>query len=230
MTTIPCVHPPGPDSYGQSLATVYDFLATVYSAGAIDACKGWGASHIQPPASALFVGAGSAAEAIDPARRGVRCHIVDNSASMLGRAQRRFAREGLAHDTSFSLADARRLHAPDQYDAVVANFFLNTFDQHSLRDVLQRLLTYIRPGGLLVVADFVAPSHDTDDSHTTECWQAFYHDIPMHLFARWTASQRHPIHDIPAVARQAGANLVMTQHFRIGRIGPSWFGSWIFSP
>ena len=218
-----------PDTYGTVLATAYDGLATLYSGGAIGACKHWGVSHISAGEAALFVGAGAAAECLEPVRRGVRCHILDSSPAMLRRAHRRLHRSKHEGHVQFHLGDARALPTHKMYDAVVVHFFLNTFCQQSMPRVLASLLTHLRPGGLLVLADFAPVSPGTETATAGSFWQTLYHDLPMHLFSQWTGSDVHPPHDLPAVACSLGATLVAQRTFRVAHIGPAWFGSWVMN-
>jgi SAM-dependent methyltransferase len=228
-STFPTSPSAQPDAYGAALATVYDGLATLYSGGAIGACKKWGVSHIPADESALFVGAGSAAECLEPVRRGVRCHILDSSPAMLRCARRQLHRSKHERHLQFHLGDARDLATHETYDVVVAHFFLNTFCQQSMPRVLASLLTHLRPGGLLVLADFVPLSPGADAASAGPFWQTLYHDLPMHLFSRWTGSDVHPVHDLPAAAHSLGTSMVAQQTFRLAGIGPAWFGSWVMS-
>jgi len=207
------------DDYGPLLATVYDSLAWAYSAGAIGACKRWGVAHLQPGSSVLFAGAGSATEVVDPVRGGVHCDIVDRSAAMLSRARKRLQRCGLEHQATMYETDLRFFEPGRTYDAVVAHFFLNVFDTTTMLAMMERMQGLLRPKGLLIVGDF-AMGH--------QFLQMLYHDLPMHLFSRWTDSALHEIHDVAAAAQTHGFRLTAHRFFRWGRLGPPWFGSWVF--
>lgn len=208
------------DRYGPLLARLYEPLGTLYSGGAIAACRSWGVIHLVPGSRVLFAGAGAATEAVAAARRRVGCELVDNSPAMLQRAQTTLDPLELSGCIDYRLADVQDL-SPATYDAVVAHFFLNTFDTESMRQIFAVLLGLLRPAGLLVVGDFAGPA--------TGRWQRRYHDLPMQLFARWTGSQPHPIHDIPQTGADLGAQLVETRSFRLARLGPAWYASWVFT-
>lgn len=212
---------PDSDRYGGALARAYGPLATVYSLGAIDACRAWGGRRLQPGSRVLFVGAGTAVDVVDPARRGVRCDVMDSSAAMLERARRRLART--ATPARFLHADARSSVPPSAYDAVVSQFFLNTFGVVQLPSVVNTLLAGLRAGGDFIVGDFAPPA-----TGPIARLQRLYHDLPMHCFARWTGSTCHAVHDLPAVVIGQGADVVGEARFRIGGAGPAWYAGWVF--
>ena len=202
------------------MATLYDRLAFLYSGGAIPACKRWGVTHLPAGSRVLFAGAGAAAEVVEPARDGITCELVDHSPAMLSQARRRLDRQGLQQQVIYHAADVQALQQ-GPYDAIVAHFFLNTFDAATMPDVLNQLLSQLRPQGQLIIGDFAGPARGR--------WQRWYHDLPMHLFAAWTDSQPHPIHDILTAARVQGAHLVDMRTFRLARLGPAWLASWVFT-
>ena len=208
------------DPYGRLLAATYDPMAALYSGGAIGACKRWGVDHLQAGSRALFAGAGSAADVVEPARGGVTCELVDTSWAMLDRARDRLDRCGLLQQVTCHAADVRDLRL-DPYDAIVAHFFLNIFDATTMPGILGHLLSQLRPQGQLIIGDFATASGSR--------WQRGYHNLPMHLFAAWTDSQPHLIHDISTTAHTLGARLVETRSFRVARVGPAWFASWVFT-
>ncbi len=97
--------------------------------------------------------------------------------------------------------------------------FLNVFDTTTMLAMMERMQGLLRPKGLLIVGDFAMGNQFP---------QMLYHDLPMHLFSRWTDSAPHEIHDVAAAAQTHGFRLAAHRFFRWGRLGPPWFGSWVF--
>jgi SAM-dependent methyltransferase len=74
---------------------------------------------------------------------------------MLARTAARARRHGA--DVTCVQADIRT-HAPQQvFDAVCANHLLNVFAEHEAHHLFCHLANLVRPGGLVMVADFAPP-------------------------------------------------------------------------
>ncbi len=145
------------DRYGYGpVAGFYDELAAWYSLGRIPRSKRIGLDSLEPGDRVLFAGVGRGEDALQAARRGVRVTGIDVSHRMLARARSRFAREGL--EAEWIQGDATA-HAPTRaYDAVVAHYFLNLFDENRAAAALAGLARALRPDGLIVIADFARPT------------------------------------------------------------------------
>lgn len=192
---------PGPSAYDQ-LAGCYDWLAQAYTWGAMERAKCAHLPWLDRGDRALYVGAGTGAEAVEAARRGVQVTLVDQSEAMLSAAQRRFQRAGLMG--TFLRADVRRFSIAEasppgtNWDAVIAPFFLNVFSTSQVGSIIGALSRLVRPGGLLIVADFRAP---------TAGWfgylQRLYYLPPLWLFWHLTSNPLHPLYDYPAIAQRA---------------------------
>lgn len=139
-----------------AVAFLYDELASFYSLGRIRRSKESQLAAISPGDRVLYAGVGRGADALLAARLGARVTAIDLSPRMLARFERSLAREGVeARLIHGDVAD----HAPDsEYDVVVANYFLNLFDVERAREMLRRLGGHIRPGGILMLADFARPA------------------------------------------------------------------------
>jgi ubiquinone/menaquinone biosynthesis C-methylase UbiE len=137
------------------IAWLYDELAALYSFGRIARSKAVHLGVVAPGDRVLFAGAGRGSDALIVARRGARVTAIDLSPRMLGRFERRLAREGLAAERIVGdVAD----HAPAApYDVGVAHYFLNLYDEVRAGAMLAHLGRLVRPGGTLLLADFARP-------------------------------------------------------------------------
>lgn len=199
----------------ETVAPFYDALAQIYSGGTIGASREWVAAQLTVDDHVLFAGCGSARDAVLAVRRGACATVVDSSPAMLSRARGKFLTNGL--QAEILCADFLDMPGQGEFDAVVASFFLNVFDEEVLQDVLSRLLSHLRPHGRLIIADFAA-------LHSTQ-WvraQQLYHDLPMHLFHRLTGSTIHPVHDYRATLAQMQAQVVLSAAFNLFSYGPAW--------
>ena len=139
-----------------AVALLYDELAELYSLGRIRRSKEVQLESIAKGDRVLYAGVGRGADALLAARFGARVTTIDLSSRMLGRFERRLAREGLeAELIEGDVAD----HRPEaEYDAVVANYFLNLFDVPKAREMIRHLGGLVRRGGVLMLADFARAS------------------------------------------------------------------------
>ena len=197
------------------MAPFYDALARIYSGGAIGASREWVAAQLTADDRVLFAGCGSGRDALQAVQRGACVTLVDSSPAMLWRARGEFLTNGL--QAEILCADILDMPGEGEYDAVVASFFLNVFDEVALKDVLSRLLSHLRPHGRLIIADFAA-------LHSARwVWaQQLYHDLPMHLFHRLTGSAIHPVHDYRSTLAQMQAKIVLSATCRLFSCGPAW--------
>ncbi len=114
------------------------------------------ARHLRPGRAVLDLGCGAGNFTLRVLQevRGLNCHLVDLSASMLARAQER-VRAGGAASVQTHQADLRTLDfAPGTFDTILAGAVL-----HHLRDdedwhaAFTKFHTWLKPGGRLYVAD-----------------------------------------------------------------------------
>lgn len=140
--------------YG-SIVRIYDWLAAVYSLGQIDASKRVQLDAIECGDRVLYAGVGSGADALEAARVGARVTAIDLSPEMLEPLSRQLAREAL--DSELICGDVSTHDPGELYDVVVANYFVNLFDVDRASEMLRRLAKLVRPGGVLVLADFALP-------------------------------------------------------------------------
>ena len=89
------------------------------------------------------------------ARAGAQVCAVDISRSMLRRLEARAETAGL--EIECRQASLFETAPASPYDRVVANFALNVFDDDGLERALDVLVGWLRPGGILALADFAPP-------------------------------------------------------------------------
>lgn len=143
----------GANHYGR-LASTYDALANLLSAGKIRAAKRAQLEDIRPGERVFYAGVGGGEDAVMAARAGARVTVLDLSPKMLAQAERRFRREGVLGDIERITGNVLQHRPAVRYDVVCANFFLNVFSPKVKREVLAHLGTLLRPGGKVLIADF----------------------------------------------------------------------------
>lgn len=179
------------------IADVYDLLAALYSAGGIARANAAHLDRLRRGQRVLYAGAGTGAECLAARRRGAEVTALDRSARMLARLERRLIDAKLSANVyAADLFDTTLELGP--FDLVVAPFFFNVFSESDVIRASERLLSFLAPGGSLVVADFRAP---------TRGWfrwlQRAIYLPPLALF--WAASLNawHGLYDYPQLFAEA---------------------------
>lgn len=139
----------------------------------------------------------------------VRC--IDSSAAMLARADSRLDPEARSRVT-FEHADARAAEIPqDAYDAVVTMFVLDCFPASEVAQLVDRLLTGLRPGGTWLFADFAIPDKGWRRA-SARAWIAF-----LYAFFRWRTGLS--VRELPPseeILRAAGLSVLESTTLRAG--------------
>ena len=143
----------------RTVAWAYDLLAAVYSGGSIERCKQAQIAALTPEARVLFAGAGSGGDAVAAAARSVSVTAVERSPHMLARlrSRRELRCEPVASHLEIIEGDVLTHNRYDYYDAVVANFFLNTFSRTRMPGSIAHLIQLLKPGGHLIIGEFAPP-------------------------------------------------------------------------
>src|SRR5690606_22102764 len=112
----------------------------------------------KPGARILFAGVGHGRDAIRAAELGAEVTVVDLSETML----RKFAEAQRREAPNLTIrrihSDIMKVDEAGQYDMVVANFFLNVFDEDTMVKVLEHLIRLGKADARVVVGDFCYPS------------------------------------------------------------------------
>lgn len=212
------------------VAPFYDRLRWCYGLGQMEACSEASAALAAPGTRVLLAGCGTAREAQALVKRGAYVSLLDRSAAMLQRARTRLAVPPEANsESAFSVSDPARLrfvHADiedldlsTQFDGIVANFFLNVFDDQRMPRVLEKLVQLVVPGGWLAIGDF-APLRG---GRVRRGLQWTHHALPMAAFGWLTGNPLHRVHDYRAALSGLEATVERAQRFRAFGWGPRWY-------
>ena len=192
------------------VAFAYDALASVYSFGRIARSKRAHLSHLRTGDRVLYVGVGRGDEAVAAAAQGIRVTALDLSPRMLAALGRASAAASVEIE---SICGDVTLHRPTEpYDAVCVHYFLNLFSESDAAEMIDQLAGWVRPGGLLSLADF-APVESRGFARVLT--SAYYRP------ANWVAwalgfCELHPIPDYPAMLSARGFEAPTITRFPIG--------------
>jgi demethylphylloquinol methyltransferase len=213
---IPAPEETGSRSY-EWISSQYDWTIALCTGGQNLRTRLAQLDDMAPGDRVLYVGVGSGEDAIEAARRGIQVTCLDLSSSMIERARQRFQRAGLTAD--FVGADLMHYTTEQPFDAVACNFFLNIFSPSVMQEVLTRVVSLVRPGGKLVIADF-APAHQ-GNAFLRAAHRIYYRAANV---AYWTVGlcALHPIYIYADYYPQLGLTLKRTERFRVFARGP-WF-------
>ncbi|PAV27163.1 demethylmenaquinone methyltransferase/2-methoxy-6-polyprenyl-1,4-benzoquinol methylase [Tamilnaduibacter salinus] len=195
------------------IGPLYDFLSAIYSGRNIHRCKNamLDSSRIQPGTRVLFAGVGHGRDAIHAAELGADVTVVDISETMLkqfGHLQEKEAPHlsiRQVHDDILAVGE------PGGYDMVVANFFLNVFDESTMLEVLEHLVKLARTDGDVVVGDFCYPTGNV----FLRAFKQFYWYAAASIFWVLANNPWHSIYNYPRYMRELGLDIVEMRHFKL---------------
>lgn len=199
------------------IAPLYDGLAQAFSFGAIRASKLAQLAFIRPGDRVLYLGVDGGEEAARAAARGAIVTCVDLSQRMLDRVQRRLERRNAPAE--LIVGDALDHQRINHYDVVAGNFFFNLFPATVMPRFLDHAATLVKPGGLLLIADFSMPT----GSLPARLFHAIYAKAAMAVFWLGGLVAWHPTYDYSAHFSRLGLVEMHRQNFRLFRGGPIVF-------
>jgi len=199
---------------------VYDFLSSVYSGRSIDECKTamLHSGNVSPGDRVLVAGVGHGRDALHAAELGADVTVVDVSETMLNRFRELLAREAPHLHVRTVHDDIMKVTEYEQYDMVVANFFLNVFDRPTMIEVLRHLVSLGKPRAQLVVGDFIYPSGNP----LARLFKKGYWYIAACFFWLFTDNAFHGIYNYPAYLESLGLEIRDKKRFSLLNIHCYW--------
>lgn len=128
------------------------------------------------------IGTGTGILAEELARQGLRVIAVDHSQTMLDAARAKFVELGASDRVDFRVGEANDLPL---HDAEVDGAFAHMVLQHlpSPSEALSEMARVVKPGGRIVVVDFVQHDREWMKDKLRVQWQGFGLDTVRHWFA-----------------------------------------------
>ncbi|MDY6833615.1 MAG: class I SAM-dependent methyltransferase [Chloroflexota bacterium] len=199
--------------YG-SVAWFYEHLSCLYSAGRIRQAKVSQVNELRPGDKVLYVGMGAGEDAVIAAQHGSDITCIDLSPEMIARTRRKFDSAHLAAE--FICCDVMTYNRTGSYDVVIANFFLNIFDELAMKEVLAHLVSLLKPGGKLMIADFAPVKEGLSPLriiHYVYYWLAigFYWILRLEPL--------HPVYDYTSYFAELGLARLQVRFFGLDKLG-----------
>ncbi len=174
--------------------------------------------EISPGNRVLFAGSGPGEDALMAARQGAQITCIDVSERMLSICEERFREQDL--DGRF--INANILTHTEQYDVVIANFFLNVFNRKTAQDMLTHLSGLLAPQGILMISD-VSPLKGNLIHRAIIYFGYLSVALPAAVVG---LTALHVPYEYARFFDAAGLNLKWEESFRRQETGPPLFKTW----
>lgn len=145
----------------ESAPARYDLGIRLLTLGRLDKAYDRLAGHIERGQRVLDIGCGTGALTLRAARMGGVVKGIDVDARMLEIAERRAEETGIAGSiqlTEMGVAELDR-EETERYAVVMSGLCFSELTEGELTYTLEQVARILRPGGLLLVADEIRPSH-----------------------------------------------------------------------
>jgi demethylphylloquinol methyltransferase len=187
----------------------YEFTTS----SSVNHCRVAMLNHLQPGDRVLFAGVGHGIDAIYAAHRGADVTVVDLSKTMLRKFRQNLEKINKERDTPIVVtqlqSDIMNVVEYEQYDMVVANFFLNVFYRDTMLKLLEHLIKLGKPGAKIVIGDFAYP----DGNLLSRVFQTvFWYEVAIFFWAL-AGNAIHPIYNYPEEMKSLGLYIQDKQYF-----------------
>lgn len=201
------------------MAPIYERLTDAYSFGCVPRAKREQLTHIRPGMRVLYVGLGPGGAALAAAEKGAEVAGIDLSARMIDIASSRFA---AAHQPADLRCEDLFAFEPERrYDAVVANFLLDCFNDRQRPSVVDRLSGFLVAGGTVLITDTGRPR----GSRAAKAWWYGYQGVAYSTTWAQGITPWLPIMDLDAYLSDAGFSVEDNTLHRPWKRGPVLFES-----
>jgi demethylmenaquinone methyltransferase/2-methoxy-6-polyprenyl-1,4-benzoquinol methylase len=198
-------------------AWFYEPLAAVYSFGKIRASKLHELQYLHAGQRVLYAGVGGGEDAVRAAEIGAQITCIDLAAAMLQRVERKLKDAEVSGE--LICGDLLQHGRSGYYDVVCANYFLNVFTTEVMQTMLDHLIGLLKPGGLLLVADFAVPQGNP----LLRATHTLYYRIANVFYWVISNSDLHSIYDYSATLPRHGLNVREVARHRLFPGGPRYF-------
>ena len=204
--------------YGKT-SWFYQQASHIYSGGQIRASKKWQLQWLKPQQHILYVGAGQGEDVIMAAKAQLRVTVIELSPQMLNGLRKRLKKENLEARVTLICGDAFKHEPSSLYDAVAANYFLNVFSEKTMQSMVAKLLSFVKPAGLLLIADFAPAS----PKPVTRVFQKVYYFAALLAFHFIANNPVHPLYDYEDLLSHRKLECLAKQKFPLFGFGPKWY-------
>lgn len=193
------------------IGPLYDFLSSIYGGESIHNCKRAMLTddYVKSGDKVLIAGAGHGKDAIRAAELGADVTVVDLSETMLKKLQESFDNHPKDLKVTVVHADILTIEQFEEYDMVIANFFLNVFYKDFMQQLLTHLVKCVKPGGKFVIGDFSFPT----GSKLNRGIQKGYWYIAAVIFYFASDNAVHEIYNYPELMKAEGLTIKDTRHY-----------------
>ncbi len=192
------------------MGPIYDALSYLFAGNSLLKCKCsmLTSDHLKSGDKVLFAGVGHGKEAILAAEQGADVTVVDLSEAMLTKFKVGVEKSEKNLNIRIIHRDIMTFEEFSHYDMVVANFFLNSFDEAFMTSVFSHLIKQGKAGAHIVVGDFAFPEGNIIARATKQ----FYWYSAIILFWMTTGASVHPVYNHVAQMKKMGLTFIDKKH------------------
>ena len=185
----------------------------VTTSAAVKRCRVAMLDYLQPGEKCLFAGVGHGEDAIYAAQRGADVTVVDTSKTMLAKFQHNLDKLHQANGTPLAVtqmqSDILEVANYEQYDMLVANFFLNVFYRDTMVKLLDHLAQLGKSGAKIVIGDFAYPEGNL---WSRVSQTLFWYGVAT-IYWVLAGNAVHPIYNYPEEMKQLGLLVLEKKYF-----------------
>jgi ubiquinone/menaquinone biosynthesis C-methylase UbiE len=202
------------------IGPAYDLLSSIYGGESIHNCKRamLDTENVKPGDKILIAGVGHGKDAIRAAELGADVTVVDLSETML----RKFQEAVDKHADKLTIrqvhSDILKFEEFEQYDMVIANFFLNVFSESMMKEILSHLMKCAKPNANVVVGDFEYPSGGI----INRSLQKAYWFGAVTIFWAVANNAVHNIYNYPEIMKELGLTIKDKKQFSFLGLNCYW--------
>ena len=183
------------------------------TSAAVTQCRVAMLDYLQPGEKCLFAGVGHGEDAIYAAQRGAEVTVVDMSQTMLGKFQHNLDTLQQTNETPLAVtqvqSDILEVADYEQYDMLVANFFLNVFYHDMMVTLLDHLAQLGKPGAKIVIGDFAYPEGNL---WSRVSQSLFWYGVAT-IYWVLAGNAVHPIYNYPEEMKRLGLHVLEKKYF-----------------